>query len=202
MPELNPVNGLKIMVLGLCCAAVSILFCVVLHKTEELFAEKIPNAFVRPLVSGALIILLTLALGTTDYLGTGMQVVERAVVEQQVFWAAFLLKIVFTAITLSGGFKGGEIVPTFFVGATFGCLMGQILHISPSLAGACGMAAVFCGVTNSPFLPAYQSGDVRLRRSPLLLYRNRYQLYAVRILWAVPQSEDHVFQSKDTVHQP
>ena len=150
LPELNPVNGLKIMVLGLCCAAVSILFCVVLHKTEELFAEKIQNAFVRPLVSGALIILLTLALGTTDYLGTGMQVVERAVVEQQVFWAAFLLKILFTAITLSGGFKGGEIVPTFFVGATFGCLMGQILHISPSLAGACGMAAVFCGVTNSP----------------------------------------------------
>ena len=150
LPELNPVNGFKIMVLGLCCAAVSILFCVVLHKTEELFAEKIPNAFVRPLVSGALIILLTLALGTTDYLGTGMQVVERAVVEQQVFWAAFLLKILFTAITLSGGFKGGEIVPTFFVGATFGCLMGQILHISPSLAGACGMAAVFCGVTNSP----------------------------------------------------
>jgi H+/Cl- antiporter ClcA len=60
------------------------------------------------------------------------------------------LKILFTGITLGGGFKGGEIVPSFFVGATFGCLMGGILHISPSLAAACGMAAVFCGVTNSP----------------------------------------------------
>ena len=150
LPDFNMINAGKILFLGLCCAAVSILFCVILHKTEELFAKKIKNAFVRPLVSGVLIILLTLLLGTTDYLGTGMQVVERAVVDRQVVWYAFLLKILFTAITLSGGFKGGEIVPTFFVGATFGCLMGQILHISPSLAAACGMAAVFCGVTNSP----------------------------------------------------
>lgn len=150
LPDFNMINAGKILFLGLCCAAVSILFCVILHKTEELFAKKIKNAFVRPLVSGVLIILLTLLLGTTDYLGTGMQVVERAVVDRQVVWFAFLLKILFTAITLSGGFKGGEIVPTFFVGATFGCLMGQILHISPSLAAACGMAAVFCGVTNSP----------------------------------------------------
>ncbi len=150
LPDFNVINAGKILFLGLCCAAVSILFCVVLHKTEELFTKKIKNAFVRPLVSGVLIIVLTMILGTTDYLGTGMQVVERAVVDRQVVWCAFLLKILFTAITLSGGFKGGEIVPTFFVGATFGCLMGQILHISPSLAAACGMAAVFCGVTNSP----------------------------------------------------
>ncbi len=150
IPAFNIPNAGKILVLGFCCAAVSILFCVVLHKTEEFFAEKFKNIFLRPLVSGMLIIVLTLLLGTSDYLGTGMQVVERAVVDQQVIWCAFLLKIVFTAITLSGGFKGGEIVPTFFVGATFGCLMGQILHLSPSLAAACGMAAVFCGVTNSP----------------------------------------------------
>ena len=58
--------------------------------------------------------------------------------------------MIFTAITLSCGFKGGEIVPTLFVGATFGCLFGQTTGISPSLTAACGMAAVFCGVTNCP----------------------------------------------------
>lgn len=150
LPEFTVFSAGKILVLGLCCAAVSILFCVVLHKTEEIFEKKLSNAYVRPVVSGCLIIVLTLLLGTTDYLGTGMQVVERVMEEHTVFWGAFLLKIVFTAVTLSGGFKGGEIVPTFFVGATFGCLMGQLLQISPSLAAACGMAAVFCGVTNSP----------------------------------------------------
>jgi len=55
-----------------------------------------------------------------------------------------------TALTLGVGFKGGEIVPSFFVGATFGCLMGHILGISPSMCAAVGMIAVFCGVTNSP----------------------------------------------------
>ncbi len=150
LPAFDLLNAGKVLILGLCCAAVSILFCVTLHKLEELFASKITNAYLRAVISGCLIIVLTLVLGTTDYLGTGMQVVERAVVEGSAFWGAFLLKILFTAITLSGGFKGGEIVPSFFVGATFGCLLGQILHLSPSLAAACGMAAVFCGVTNSP----------------------------------------------------
>ena len=58
--------------------------------------------------------------------------------------------MVLTAITIGCGFKGGEIVPTFCVGATFGCVMGGILGMSPSLCAACGMVALFCGVTNSP----------------------------------------------------
>ncbi|MCI8559304.1 MAG: chloride channel protein [Lachnospiraceae bacterium] len=149
IPELTLITGGKILILGFLCAAVSILFCVVLHKTEHLFQKKLPNPFLRTFVAGCLIIVLTLLLRTTDYLGSGMQIIEQTM-EGNVMWAAFLLKILFTAVTLAGGFKGGEIVPTFFVGATFGCLMGKILHISPSLAAACGMTAVFCGVTNSP----------------------------------------------------
>lgn len=150
LPEFTVLSGGKIILLGLGCAAVSILFCVVLHRTEELFVHKFENTYLRAAVSGVLIISLTLALGTTDYLGTGMQVVERAVTEGGIFWGAFLLKILFTAITLSGGFKGGEIVPSFFVGATFGSVLGQVLGLPAGLAAACGMAAVFCGVTNSP----------------------------------------------------
>ena len=63
---------------------------------------------------------------------------------------AFLLKILFTAVTLSAGYKGGEIVPSFFIGATFGCLFGNLAGFSPSLCTAAGMGAVFCGVTNCP----------------------------------------------------
>ena len=58
--------------------------------------------------------------------------------------------MIFTALTLEAGFKGGEIVPSFFIGATFGCLFGGIVGISPSLCAAVGMMAVFCGVTNCP----------------------------------------------------
>ncbi len=149
IPELTLLSGGKILLLGFLCAAVSILFCVVLHKTEHWFQKKIPNAFLRAFAAGCLILILTFALQSTDYLGSGMHIIEEAMAGN-VIWAAFLLKILFTAITLAGGFKGGEIVPTFFVGATFGCLAGEMLQISPSLAAACGMTAVFCGVTNSP----------------------------------------------------
>ena len=63
---------------------------------------------------------------------------------------AFILKILFTAVTLEAGFRGGEIVPAFFVGSTFGCFMGGILGISPSFGASIGFMSVFCGVTNCP----------------------------------------------------
>ena len=99
----------------------------------------IPNEWIR-IVSGALlVILMAKVLGTTDYLGAGMDVVERAVMDGKVAASAFLLKIIFTAVTLGCGFRGGEIVPTLFVGATFGCLFGQITGLSPA-----GLRGSFC----------------------------------------------------------
>lgn len=139
----------KVLVLGLLCAAVSILFCVVIHKTEEGMKKYFPNPYVRIVVAGTVLILLTKLLGTTDYLGAGMHVVEHYI-EGEVVIGAFLIKMIFTAITLGGGYKGGEIVPTFFVGAAFGSLMAGVLGIPVGLAVACGMTAVFCGVTNCP----------------------------------------------------
>ena len=70
--------------------------------------------------------------------------------EGEVVPTAFLMKMIFTAITLEAGFKGGEIVPTLFVGATFGCLFGKIIGFEPSLCAACGMLALFSAMTNSP----------------------------------------------------
>ena len=63
---------------------------------------------------------------------------------------AFLLKILFTAITIGAGYKGGEIVPSFFVGATFGCVLAPLIGADASLCAAIGMTSVFCGVTNCP----------------------------------------------------
>ena len=63
---------------------------------------------------------------------------------------AFILKILFTAITLGSCYKGGEIVPSFFIGATFGCVFGTLTGLSPQLCAAIGMSCVFCGVTNCP----------------------------------------------------
>lgn len=149
IPEFQILPACKIIGLGACCALVSALFCISLHSMGHFYKKYLKNPYIRILISSAAIILLTILLQTSDYMGAGVPVIERAI-EGTVAPPAFLLKILFTALTLTAGFKGGEIVPSFFIGATFGCLFGQILGVSPSLCAAVGMMAVFCGVTNCP----------------------------------------------------
>ena len=99
---------------------------------------------------GALIIALTLIAGTTDYNGAGTDVIAAAIEQGRARpWDA-ALKLLFTAVTLSCGFRGGEMVPTFFIGATMGCALGPVLGIPAGFAGAVGLAAVFCGAVNCP----------------------------------------------------
>ena len=150
VPEFTLVTGGKTVLLVILCAMVSVLFCVALHLAAKRGRKWIPNHYLRIAAAGVVIIILTAVVRSTDYLGAGMQIIEHSVEYGQVRPEAFALKILFTAITLGAGFKGGEIVPSFFVGATFGCTMGGLLGFSPSLCAAVGMIAVFCGVTNSP----------------------------------------------------
>lgn len=149
LPEFELIPAVKIIILAALCAAVSAVFCMILHKVSDLAKNILKNPYIRVAAGSVVIILMTWLLGTTDYLGAGMPVIEQAM-EGEVRPEAFFLKMIFTAITLGIGFRGGEIVPTLYVGSTFGCLMGQMLGISPSLCAAVGMASVFCGVTNTP----------------------------------------------------
>lgn len=149
IPKFQLFPSIKIIGLALCCAGLSVIFCMVLHSLGDFYRAKLKNPYIRIIVSSAVIILLTIALHTSDYMGAGVPVIEEAL-KGNVRPEAFILKILFTALTLEAGFRGGEIVPSFFVGATFGCLFGQICGISPSLCAAVGMVAVFCGVTNCP----------------------------------------------------
>ena len=150
MPALTwPTLGL-VTALAVGCALVSILFCRGLHITERLAERWLKNSFLRAAVGGLIIVLATLALGTTDYNGAGMDVIQRAVEQGQADGWAWFLKLAFTAVTIGCGFKGGEVVPSFFVGATFGCAAGGLLGLPPSFAAAVGLVAVFCGAVNCP----------------------------------------------------
>ena len=100
-------------------------------------------------MGGILIVGLTLILGRTDYLGAGGHIIERAM-EGEAVPSAFLMKMIFTALTLEAGFKGGEIVPTFFIGSTFGCIVAPLFGMDPSFGAAIGFVATFCGVVNCP----------------------------------------------------
>ena len=149
VPEQTVGVFVRVALLGVLCALVSILFCQVMHGAGHLM-KRIRNPWLRVICGGAAIIVLTLIFGT-DYNGAGMEIVTAAVEQGTVAvpWA-FLLKLIFTAITLAAGFKGGEVVPSFFVGATFGCAAAPLLGLPAGFGAAVGLAAVFCGVTNCP----------------------------------------------------
>ena len=135
--------------LAIVCALLSIVFCVVMHQSTHLYQKVFPNQYVRVVVGGALVVLLTVLVGSRDYNGAGGHVIEAAVEGQAVPWA-FVLKMIFTALTLGAGYRGGEIVPTFFVGATFGCTVAPLVGLNPAFGAAIGMIALFCGVVNCP----------------------------------------------------
>ena len=141
--------ALEIALLAVLCALASILFCILLHQTGHLFQKLFTNKYLRIVIGGLIIIALTALVGNQNYNGTGMNVIQQCF-QGSTPPLAFLLKMVFTAITLAVGYKGGEIVPSFFIGATLGCFFGTVAGISPSLCAAVGMGAVFCGVTNCP----------------------------------------------------
>ena len=148
-PELSILNSFQTVILAILCAAISILFILLLHSTGDLFRKYLKNPYIRIVVAACAIVILSLIFQTRDYNGAGMNVIARAVNGEAVPYA-FILKMLFTAITIEAGFRGGEIVPSFFIGATFGCTFGSLIGFSPSVCAAVGLIAVFCGVTNCP----------------------------------------------------
>lgn len=154
VPNLTPVTLLQCIGMGVLFALLSILFCRMMHAAPRLYDKYLPNPVARAAAGGALVIALTFLVwlwnpGTYDYNGAGTAVIHAAI-GGEARPEAFLLKMLFTTITLGAGFKGGEIVPVFFTGATFGCTAAPLLGLHPSFGAGLGMVCVFCGVTNCP----------------------------------------------------
>lgn len=134
--------------LSLGVAIISILFVKLMHYSYKVSHKYFENPYVRVVVGSVLLLILVFIFGK-DYLGAGMNVVDKAIYGE-VRPYDFILKAIFTAITIGCGFKGGEIVPTFFIGATFGYTVSEYLLIDPHLGAALGMIGMFCCVINSP----------------------------------------------------
>lgn len=149
-PEVTMAILLKVAAIAVIGAAVSIIFCRVMHFAHKHAERLIKNEYLRIAAGAVIIILLTLAVGSSDYNGSGMEPIKRIFLGGSISYAAFALKIVFTAVTISAGFKGGEIIPTLFIGAGVGYSVAALIGLSPVLGAAVGMAALFCGATNCP----------------------------------------------------
>lgn len=149
IPAITFLSCSKVILLGILCAGLSVVFCLLLRTAGFMYNRYFKNPYWKIICGGILVIFLTLAVGNQNYNGAGAELIEQAI-GGSVPAGSFLLKMLFTSVTLAAGFKGGEIVPAFCTGATFGCVFGHLMGISPSLCAAMGMIAVFCGVTNCP----------------------------------------------------
>lgn len=150
IPEFTVSTAIRLVFLAVGCAIISIIFCILLHTSEYLYKKYFKNAYIRIFVGGILVVLFSLLIGTRAYNGAGIEVIATAIQTGTAPKGAFLFKMMITALTLGAGFKGGEIVPSFFVGATFGCAISSLIGLPPELCSAVGMTAVFCGATNCP----------------------------------------------------
>ncbi len=149
VPELNFISFMQVIGLAAVCAVVSIFFCVAMHKTHTYAKKFLKNDYLRIIVGGVIIIALTFIVGNRDYNGAGSHIITNAL-NGNANPEAFLLKIIFTCVTIGFGYKGGEIVPTLFIGSTLGCVFAELIGLNPAFGAALGLICMFCGVVNCP----------------------------------------------------
>lgn len=149
IPALEIPTILLVAVIGVAAAVVSMGFCISLEQVHKLAVKYFKNEYLRVIVGGCAIALMTLIIGTR-YNGIGGDVIAAAITQGEALPYDFVLKMLFTVVTIGFGYKGGEIIPTFFIGATMGALLGALIGLPPQFAAAIGLVALFCGVVNCP----------------------------------------------------
>ena len=149
VPAISPTRLLCAAVAGALFGVVALFFARMTHAIADLFKRFVPWPPLRPFLGGILVALAVFALGTTRYIGLGIPTIQAAFgpSHDPQDW---LLKLIFTAVTLGAGFKGGEVTPLFFIGATLGNALAYLLPLPPSLLAGMGFVAVFAGAANTP----------------------------------------------------
>lgn len=160
IPNLKFSIILKICAITILSAFVSILFCYALKYSKELFKKIFASEYIRIFIGGSFVVIITLIIGSRDYNGAGVNIIEHIFENGTVRYEAFVLKILLTVITVAAGYKGGEIIPTLFIGATFGAAVALLLGLAPAIGAAVGMTALFCGVTNCPITAVVLSAEM------------------------------------------
>ena len=124
-------------------------FALSAHGLSAWMKQRIAYAPLRPLIGGALIAVVVSVLPAERYLGLGIPVIVEAFSQPLAPWD-FAAKLALTVASLGSGFKGGEVTPLFYIGATLGNALAPLLQMPISLMAAVGFVAVFAGAANTP----------------------------------------------------
>lgn len=149
VPGLNIQTLLWVLLASLLFGLTAMLFSRSIGFWSVLAKKYVSYAPFRPLLGGICIALCVWLMGTTKYIGLGVPVIVSSFTEVQM-WYDFLLKLLLTTFTIGVGFKGGEVTPLFFVGATLGSALSALLPLPVSFLAGLGFVAVFAGATNTP----------------------------------------------------
>ncbi len=141
----------KIAIASVAFAWAAIAFIELTHAVKRVLARFVAWPPLRPLIGGTVVVLMTLAVGTRDYLGLSLPLIEDALAGGVGLAAfAFAGKLAFTAVTLGSGFQGGEVTPLFVVGSTLGATLAVAMDAPVPLFAALGFVAVFAAATKTP----------------------------------------------------
>lgn len=149
VPQLTIINFSWIIVAGVVFGLTAMLFSRSTHLWGKLFSKYIKEAPLRPFIGGLILVGAIYGIGTTKYIGLGVPTIEASFSATNQ-WYDFLLKIVFTGFTLGAGFKGGEVTPLFFIGATLGSALSIYIPLPIALLAGMGFVGVFSGATHTP----------------------------------------------------
>lgn len=149
IPEFSLIVIVKVILASIIFGLTSTLFAELTHFFKDFFSKHLKNPMIKTFIGGIIIILLTLIVGTRDYLGLSLPLLENSF-KEQVSPLAFLWKIIFTSLTLGSGFQGGEVTPLFIIGSTLGNALSPVFNLPMTFLAALGFIAVFCGATNAP----------------------------------------------------
>jgi H+/Cl- antiporter ClcA/PII-like signaling protein len=174
----------KVAVAAVAFGLASVIFAELTHGLQRVFKRAVSWTMFRPALGGAIVIALAWLIGP-DYLGIGVKadphypnqisILSSFHAGGATYWS-WWWKILFTAVTLSSGFKGGEVTPLFFVGAALGNTMARLLHAPVDLFAGLGFVAVFAGATNTPLactimgIELFAADQSQLIHSGLVIY--------------------------------
>jgi H+/Cl- antiporter ClcA len=168
---------LKFALAGILFGLTSLLFIELTHSIKHAFRHLFAWSPLRPLVGGLVIIGLVLLVGSQDYLGLSLPLIQQSLDGTGVVTFAFLLKLVFTAVTLGSGFLGGEVTPLFVIGSTLGFTVGRVLGVDPVFMASVGFVAVFAGASNTPLACALMGMELFGGGSALYLILGAFVAY-------------------------
>lgn len=152
VPKYSIPNFLMVTLVGVSFGLLARLFVFSLHSLKQLFNEKIPISILRPFISGVILLGFYVFIGSDRYHGLGEEIIETALSgkHNNILPFDFLGKLFSTAITIAGGFKGGEVMPLFYIGATFGSSLSVMVPLAKTFLAALGFVSVFAGASNAP----------------------------------------------------